>query len=101
MAKPEKIFLDNSNLLYALQPNRVNTGTIRETFFQNQLSVQHKVELPKSGDFIVNDKYIFEIGGKDKTRKQIIDFQNAYIVADNIEYGFKNKIPIWLFGFLY
>jgi predicted AAA+ superfamily ATPase len=101
MAKPEKIFLDNSNLLYALQPNRVNTGTIRETFFQNQLSVQHKVELPKSGDFIVDDKYIFEIGGKDKTRKQIIDFQNAYIVADNIEYGFKNKIPIWLFGFLY
>ncbi len=101
MAKPEKIYLDNSNLLYALQPKLSNTGTIRETFFQNQLSVNHKVEIPKSGDFIIDDKYIFEIGGKSKTRKQIIDLQDAYIVSDNIEYGFKNKIPLWVFGFMY
>ena len=101
MAKPDKIFLNNSNLLYALQPNLVNTGTVRETFFQNQLSVKHKVNLPKNGDFIIDDEYVFEIGGKSKTRKQIINIPNAYIAADNLEYGFKNKIPIWLFGFLY
>jgi len=101
MVKPEKIFLNNSNLLYALQPDLVNPGTIRETFFQNQLSVKHKIELPKNGDFMIDDKYVFEIGGKTKTKKQIIDLQNAYIAADNIEYGFKNKIPLWTFGFLY
>ncbi len=101
MAKPEKIFLSNSNLLYALQPEMVNVGTIRETFFQNQLSVLHKVELPKKGDFIIDNKYTFEVGGKDKTQKQILGLENAYIVSDNIEYGFKNKIPLWLFGFLY
>ncbi len=101
MAKPEKIFLNNSNLLYTLQPNLANTGTVRETFFQNQLSVKHKINLPKNGDFIVDDKYVFEIGGKSKTNKQIINIRDAYIVADNLEYGFKNKLPIWLFGFLY
>ena len=101
MAKPEKIFMNNSNLLYALQPNLVNTGTIRETFFHSQLSVNHKISLPKEGDFIVDDKYIFEIGGKNKTRKQVADLPDAYVVSDNIEYGIKNKIPIWLFGFLY
>ena len=101
LGKPEKIFLNNSNLLYALQPKLVNLRTIRETFFQNQLSVKHKIELPKKGDFIIDNKYVFEIGGKNKNKKQIIDIKNAYIVADNIEYGFKNKIPLWLFGFLY
>jgi len=101
MAKPEKIFMNNSNLLYALQPNLTNTGTIRETFFHSQLCVKHKINLPKSGDFIVDEKYVFEIGGKNKTRKQIINLPHAYIVSDNIEYGTKNKIPIWLFGFLY
>ncbi len=101
MAKPEKIYMDNNNLLYALQPKLANTGTIRETFFQNQLSIKHRIEIPKTGDFIVDDKYVFEIGGKSKTRKQIIDLQNAYIVLDNIEYGFRNQIPLWMFGFLY
>ncbi len=101
MAKPEKIFLNNSNLLYALQPQYANIGTIRETFFNSQLSVMHKVELPQKADFIVDNKYIFEIGGKNKTQKQIIDIPNSFIVSDNIEYGYKNKIPLWLFGFLY
>lgn len=101
MAKPEKIFLNNSNLLYALQPESANTGTIRETFFNSQLSVLHKVELPPKADFIVDNKYVFEIGGKNKTQKQIFDMPNSFIVSDNIEYGFKNKIPLWLFGFLY
>jgi len=101
MAKPEKIFLNNSNLLYALQPGIANQGTVRETFFYSQLSVKHKIALPKSGDFIVDDKYVFEIGGKNKTKKQIRDVQNAFVAADNIEYGFRNRIPLWLFGFLY
>ena len=93
--------MNNNNLLYALQPNLANSGTIRETFFQNQLSVKHKIDLPKNGDFIVDDKYVFEISDQGKTKKQIIDIPNAYIVADNIEYDFKNKIPLWLFGFKY
>ncbi len=101
MNKPDKIFLDNSNLLHALQFNNVNQGTIRETFFLNQLSVLHRVELPDKGDFIVDKQFIFEIGGKNKTQKQIYDAGNSYIVADNIEFGYKNKIPLWLFGFLY
>ena len=101
MAKPEKIFLNNSNLLYALQPKIANIDTIRETFFNSQLSVLHKVQLPKNTDFIIDDKYYFEVGGKNKTQKQIIDTPNSFIVSDNIEYGFKNKIPLWLFGFLY
>jgi len=101
MAKPEKIFLNNSNLLYALQPKIANIGTIRETFFNSQLSVLHKVQLPKNTDFIIDDKYYFEVGGKNKTQKQIIDTPNSFIVSDDIEYGFKNKIPLWIFGFLY
>ena len=101
MAKPDKIYLNNNNLMYALQPGLVNPGTIRETFFQNQLSVKHKVDLPQKGDFIVDDNYIFEVGGKNKTQKQIIDMPNAFVVPDNLEYGYRNRIPLWLFGFLY
>ena len=101
MAKPDKIYLNNNNLMFALQPGLVNPGTIRETFFQNQLSVKHKIDLPQKGDFIVDGKYVFEIGGKNKTQKQIIDIPNAFIVPDNLEYGYRNRIPLWLFGFLY
>ena len=101
MGKPEKIYLNNSNLLYALQPGLVNEGTIRETFFQNQVSALHKVEIPPNGDFIVDDQYVFEVGGRYKTKKQIVDVQNAFIVSDDIEYGFRNRIPLWMFGFLY
>jgi len=101
MAKPDKIYLNNNNLMFALQPGLVNPGTTRETFFQNQLSVKHKIDLPQKGDFIVDGKYVFEIGGKNKTQKQIIDIPNAFIVPDNLEYGYRNRIPLWLFGFLY
>ena len=62
---------------------------------------QHKIEIPKKGDFLVDDKYIFEIGGRNKRFKQIKDLPNSFIVADDIEIGFGNKIPLWLFGFLY
>ena len=86
--------------MYALD-EKVNQGTLRETFFMNQLSVKHKLSYPKAGDFMVDDQYIFEIGGKGKTYKQIAKINNAYIAADDIEYGLKGKVPLWLFGFLY
>ena len=101
LVKPDKIFLENTNLMYAFGQENTNIGTVRETFFLNQLSAKHKVTYPKSGDFMVNDKYIFEIGGKNKSYKQIAGVKNSFIAADGIEYGFKNKIPLWLFGFLY
>ncbi len=96
--KPEKIYLDNSNLLFTTQ---ANIGTIRETFFVNQLSFSHIVTSSKVTDFFVENQYTFEIGGKNKSYKQIKDIENSYIATDDIEIGFKNKIPLWLFGFLY
>ena len=101
LQKPDKIFLENTNIAYVLAENDIDTGNLRETFFLNQLAYRHKVEYPETGDFLVDRKYIFEAGGKNKTQKQIQNAENAYIAADNIEYGFDNKIPLWLFGFLY
>jgi predicted AAA+ superfamily ATPase len=101
MAKPEKIYLNNTTLMYALNENNTNSGTIRETFFMNQLSCNHEISYPKSGDFLIDNKFLFEIGGKTKTREQIKGIENSYIAADGIEYGFKDKYPLWLFGFLY
>jgi predicted AAA+ superfamily ATPase len=99
-AKPAKLYLNNPNLnnCYCYD-NEV--GTIREEFFLNMLSLNHNILYPKKGDFIVDDKYIFEIGGKDKSFKQIKDIPHSFVAADNIETGFGNKIPLWLFGFLY
>ncbi len=99
--KPDKIYLNNTNLMYALDFGQINIGTVRETFFLNQLSYKHTVRYPKTVDFLVDDKWLFEIGGKNKTQKQIAGHQEAYIAADDIEIGFGNKIPLWLFGFLY
>ncbi len=76
-------------------------GTIRETFFINALSVMHKVSMPKRGDFCVDDKYTFEIGGRNKGFKQIKNIRNSFLALDDIETGINNKIPLWLFGFLY
>ena len=101
LQKPEKIFLENTNFIIALADTTPSIGNIRETFFLNQLSAKHKITYPKAGDFLVDGKYLFEIGGKDKSQKQILGIKNAYIAADDIEYGYKNKIPLWLFGFLY
>jgi predicted AAA+ superfamily ATPase len=99
-AKPAKLYLNNPNLnnCYCYD-NEV--GTIREEFFLNMLSLNHNILYPKMGDFIVDNKYIFEIGGKDKSFKQIKDIPHSFIASDNIETGFGNKIPLWLFGFLY
>ncbi len=101
LSKPEKIFMHNTNLLHLLSENNFNTGNIRETFFLNQLSTFNKVNYSKATDFIVNDKFSFEIGGKNKRQKQIKNIKHAYVVKDNIESGMDNIIPLWLFGFLY
>lgn len=101
MNKPEKIYLNNPNLVNLLADNQSNQGTLRETFFLNQLQVLHTVNGSEKSDFLVDDKYTFEIGGKNKTRKQITGIENAYVAADNIEYAQQYKIPLWLFGFLY
>jgi predicted AAA+ superfamily ATPase len=98
LEKPQKIYLDNSNLLYITQ---ANIGTVRETFFLKSTSLKHLVQYPVKGDFLVDGKYLCEIGGKNKSFKQIKDMSNAFVVADDLEIGFGNKIPLWLFGFLY
>ncbi|MCO5247954.1 MAG: hypothetical protein M9887_03270 [Chitinophagales bacterium] len=101
LQKPDKIFLENSNLMYALRGEKVDIGNVREIFFANQLKHKHPVELSKKADFRIDDKYTFEIGGQNKGEKQISGIKNAYLALDNIEYGFNNHIPLWLFGFLY
>lgn len=101
LQKPDKVFLENTNFMFVLGFDSVNTGNLRETFFVNQLKHKHKIEIAKLGDFIINGKHTFEIGGQHKTKRQIKTIANAYIAADDIEYGFDNKIPLWLFGFLY
>ena len=101
LQKPTKLYLNNTNLMFILQNDSVNIGTLREIFFANQLKYKHTLSLPQFGDFLIDNKYIIEIGGKDKSFKQIEGIENAYVAADDIEFGFGNKIPLWLFGFLY
>jgi uncharacterized protein len=101
LTKPEKIFLQNSNLNYAINGSTVNVGTSREQFFYNQLSAIAQVNFSNKGDFSVNEKYTFEIGGEKKDFSQIADIENSYLAIDETEIGFGKKIPLWLFGFLY
>jgi len=101
MVKPEKIYLQNSNYCYALSVEKPETGNLRETFFFNQLQQSHSVTYTDQTDFCIDGKYYFEIGGKNKTTKQIKDLQNAWLALDGVETGFRNEIPLWLFGFLY
>ncbi len=98
--KPDKIYLNNTNLHFAYC-DTPNIGTSREVFFHSMLKVKYDLNVPKKGDFIVDEKYIFEIGGKNKSFKQIKDVPHSYIVVDDIEIGSGNKIALWLFGFLY
>lgn len=101
LQKPDKIFLENTNLLYALTPESVDKGTLRETFFMNQLKNSgHEVKLPLKGDFFVDDQYTFEIGGKGKSSAQIAGVDKSFIAVDDQEAGLSNKIPLWLFGML-
>lgn len=99
--KPEKIYLQNPNLAHLLSSQNANTGNIRETFFLNQLQINHQVEYPVKGDFLIDKKYTFEVGGKNKSTLQIKEVSNAYIAADNIEIAVGNKIPLWMFGLMY
>ena len=101
LQKPEKIYLENTNFAYALSATEPNIGNIRETFFLNQLSQQHRVSYHERADFTVNEKYIFEIGGKNKNKAQIKGLENAFVVQDDIAFGVENTIPLWLFGMLY
>jgi hypothetical protein len=101
LTKPEKLYLNNSNLLYALGKNNVEIGAIRETFFANQMENIYEIHLAEKGDFLVEKTYTFEIGGKGKTSKQISGIKNGYIVRDDMEVGSLNVIPLYLFGFLY
>ncbi|MDR0831199.1 MAG: AAA family ATPase [Prevotellaceae bacterium] len=98
LTKPDKVLLNNTNLSYIF--GNANIGSARETFFINQLSAVANVILAPQGDFIV-DNYTFEVGGKRKTFEQIKDLPNSFVVADDIEIGHKNKIPLWLFGMMY
>ncbi len=101
LSRPDKIYCDNPNLMYALAAT-VDVGTLRETFFVNQLrAAGHAVQYPPAGDFKVDAKWLFEIGGKGKTFRQIADIKDSFVVNDGVEIGIGNKIPLWLFGFLY
>ena len=101
LQKPDKVFLENTNLMYLFQGENVDEGNIRETFLVNQLSYNQIVEFSEVSDFFVNNKYTIECGGKSKTGEQIKNIENAFIAADGIEIGIGSKIPLWLFGFLY
>lgn len=101
LQKPDKIYLENTNFQYALAPRNTVIGSIRETFLVNQLSYQYQVEYANQGDFLINRSYTIEVGGKGKAKKQILGIDKSYIASDNIEYGTGNKIPLWMFGFLY
>jgi predicted AAA+ superfamily ATPase len=100
LSKPAKIYLNNTNLLYAYCQNQ-EIGTIRETFFANQVSSKYRLNISKDGDFLIENIYTVEIGGAKKSFNQIKDVKNSFVVVDDIEIGFKAKIPLWLFGFLY
>lgn len=98
--KPDKIFLGNPNLMHALC-TIVNKGNERETFFYNQFSVSHDVKTPDKGDFLIDNHYLFEVGGKKKSFEQIADVPSSFLAVDDTEVGYGNRIPLWLFGFCY
>ena len=100
LQKPEKIFLHHPNLIYSLSPSRADKGNIRETFFINQMSAAMPVAYTPEGDFKVG-RYVFEVGGSSKQRRQISHLPNAWVAADDIEIGYAQRIPLWLFGFFY
>ena len=100
MGKVEKIFLDNPNLMYAIGSNATDIGNVRETFFYNQMKLEHSVFTHRNADFQIDD-IIFEVGGKNKTKKQIAGLSEAYLVKDDIVFGYQNTIPLWHFGMSY
>lgn len=99
MAKPQKVIFDNPSIIYALGYG--DKGKIRETFLASMISSFHEVAYPKAGDLLVDNRYLFEVGGVNKGFNQIKDIPDSFVVADDMEQGFGNRIPLWLFGFLY
>ncbi|MBZ9786716.1 AAA family ATPase [Psychroflexus sp. CAK57W] len=100
LGKVDKIYLDNTNLIYSLTEGELNTGNLRETFFFNQLSQSHIVTSSKGVDFKIGHLH-FEVGGKSKGKKQLKGLDHAFLVKDDIEAGYLNTIPLWQFGLLY
>ena len=96
----EKVYLDNTNLMYNLGEGQEDAGTLRETFFLSQMQVNQEVFASKAADFLINGK-TFEVGGKNKGKKQLSDAKEGYVVKDDIEFGSANIIPLWAFGLLY
>jgi predicted AAA+ superfamily ATPase len=101
LTKPDKVYLGNTNYAYALAGTDTNIGSVRESFFMNQVRVRNDIQFGNEVDFLVSEKYRIEIGGKNKTKKQLSGLENAYTAVDNIEFGYGNQIPLWLFGFTY
>jgi predicted AAA+ superfamily ATPase len=100
LVNPEKIYLGNTNLMYAFSP-KIDVSTLRETFFIDQLSAVGTVQTPLKGDFLVNGKYLFEVGGESKEFNQIAGTPDSYLAIDGIETGYSARIPLWMFGLLY
>ena len=100
LTKPEKVLFYNTNLMYCLTP-KAEDGTIRETYFASQLAIDHKLSMPNQGDLLVDGRWLFEVGGKNKGFKQIKGIEDSFVVSDGIDIGYGKKIPLWLFGMLY
>ena len=100
LQKPEKVLFDNTNIMYALS-SEADQGTLRETYFADMISFAHPVSMPQKGDLLVDKHFLFEVGGRTKGYKQIANIPDSFIVADGIDIGFENKIPLWLFGMMY
>lgn len=100
LGKPEKLYMENTNLLYAMSAG-AEIGTVRETFFVNQLKTSHELLFSGTGDFLVDDTITFEVGGRNKNFDQIKDIPNSYLAVDDTEIGYRNRIPLWMFGLLY
>lgn len=101
MGRPKKIYCDNTNIMYSMT-EKVERGTVRETFFLNQMrSAGHQVTYPKQGDFEADEKYLFEVGGRNKKFDQIKDLPNSFLAIDDEEVGWNQHIPLWMFGLMY
>jgi predicted AAA+ superfamily ATPase len=98
---PDKVYLDNTNQFFAISSKNPEKGTLRETFFLTMLSQNHEIKIPESGDFLIDGHYLFEVRGKNKSFEQVKSHPNSFLALDDIELGLGNKIPLWLFGFLY
>lgn len=100
LGKVDKVYIDNTALMYMLGRENTDIGNVRETFFMNQTRVMHDVIMSSVSDFQI-EKYTFEVGGKNKTQKQIAGVSDAFVVKDDIEIGYQNVIPLWVFGLMY